>query len=148
MYIFKWDNYGLHRNLERSHTKTIWFLQENAIGWGYADPITFAAISYIIYGLLTALVNREMSMGSMFGARGLSFSMILASVIATPIIGVVASIYEISLYCGWLVCTQRKYGEIRNSCTSANYTILPTGYSYCRSSSPIQLCFLIKLSLG
>ena len=57
---------------------------------GYADPLTFAAISYIIYGLLTALINRGMSMGSMFGAKGFSFSMVLVSVIATPIIGIIS----------------------------------------------------------
>lgn len=60
---------------------------------GYADPLIFAVINYIIYGLLTALVNPGMSMGSMFGAKEFSFTMVIASVIATPIIGIIFSLF-------------------------------------------------------
>jgi hypothetical protein len=57
---------------------------------GYADPLTFAAISYVIYGLLTALFNRGMSMGGMYGSSGFSFSMMLMSVIMMPILGIIS----------------------------------------------------------
>jgi len=37
---------------------------------GYADPLIFAAISYIIYGLLSGLFSRGM-MGGMYGYSGI-----------------------------------------------------------------------------
>ena len=58
---------------------------------GYADPLTFAAISYIIYGLLTALFNRGM-MGGMYGYGGVrefSFSTALMTAIMAPIAGII-----------------------------------------------------------
>lgn len=60
---------------------------------GYADPLTFAAISYVIYGLLTALFNRGMSMGGMYGTygRGFSFSAVIAAAIMTPIVGIIST---------------------------------------------------------
>jgi hypothetical protein len=56
---------------------------------GFADPLTFAAISYIIYGLLTALFNRGMSMGDISGASEFNFSIMLTSMIAKPILGII-----------------------------------------------------------
>ncbi len=59
---------------------------------GYADPLTFAAISYVIYGLLIALLSRGMSMGSMYGMYGreLSLSMVIGIVIVAPIVGIIS----------------------------------------------------------
>jgi hypothetical protein len=60
---------------------------------GYADPITFAAISYFIYGLLAALLNRGM-MGGMYGygmgAEGYSLSTALMAAIMAPIMGIIS----------------------------------------------------------
>lgn len=60
---------------------------------GYADPLTFAAISYIIYGLLIALFNRGM-MGGMYGysggAGGFSLSMVIMAAIMMPIGGIIS----------------------------------------------------------
>ncbi|MDY9925569.1 YIP1 family protein [Methanosarcina sp.] len=63
---------------------------------GYAEPLTFAAISYFIYGLLTALFNRGM-MGGMYGygmmgtgGYGLSTSLMVA--IMMPIMGIISII--------------------------------------------------------
>jgi hypothetical protein len=50
---------------------------------GYADPLTFAAVSYIIYGILSAIIS------GMFGARGFGFSFVLATAIGTPIFGII-----------------------------------------------------------
>jgi len=56
---------------------------------GYADPLTFAAISFAISGILTALLNLGKS--SIFGmhGRGFSFLMLIGSAIATPILGII-----------------------------------------------------------
>ena len=60
---------------------------------GYAEPLTFAAISYLIYGLLAALFNRGM-MGGMYGygmgGGGFSFSTALMTVIMAPIAGIIS----------------------------------------------------------
>lgn len=58
---------------------------------GYADPLTFAAISYIIYGLLVALFDRGMMenvYGGM-GAGGFGFSTMVTIVIMIPIMGII-----------------------------------------------------------
>ena len=58
---------------------------------GYTDPLTFAAISYAIYGLLTALFNRGMMMGDMYGgSRGFSLSTALMTAISAPIVGIIS----------------------------------------------------------
>ena len=77
---------------------------------GYADPLTFAAISLIIYALLTALLTvlfgRQMYMEGMYGGmydgmygevRGLGFFAILMSVIITPIIGIISLFIEAAI---------------------------------------------------
>ncbi|RPJ72910.1 MAG: hypothetical protein EHM20_13095 [Alphaproteobacteria bacterium] len=77
---------------------------------GYADPLTFAAISFIIYALLTALLavlfGRQMYMEGMYGgmydgmygdARGLGFFAILMSVIITPIAGIISLFIEAAI---------------------------------------------------
>ncbi len=46
------------------------FYRKMPTAGGYAEPLTFAAISYFIYGLLTALFNRGM-MGGMSGYGGM-----------------------------------------------------------------------------
>ena len=51
---------------------------------GYADPITFAAISYVIYGLLAAIL------GGIIGPRGFSFFAIITTVIVIPIVGIIS----------------------------------------------------------
>src|SRR5512133_2845646 len=60
---------------------------------GYADPLTFAAISYIIYGLLVALFGRGMMENmygyGMMGGRGFGFSTIITIAISIPIMGIV-----------------------------------------------------------
>jgi len=60
---------------------------------GYADPLTFAAISFVIYGLLTVLFNRGMYMdsmyGGMYGVREFSLPMVLSIVILAPIAGII-----------------------------------------------------------
>lgn len=64
---------------------------------GYTDPLTFAAISFIIYGLLTALFNREMYMSGMYGMYGIrefSFFMVLMIVIMAPIAGIISLLIE------------------------------------------------------
>ncbi len=65
---------------------------------GYADPLTFAAISFIIYALLTAfltaLFGHRMYMGmygGMYGGSGeLGFFTILMTLIITPIAGIIS----------------------------------------------------------
>jgi hypothetical protein len=60
---------------------------------GYAEPLTFAAISYFIYGLLSVLFNRE-TIGDMYGygmgtgGYGLSNALIFA--IMFPIMGIIS----------------------------------------------------------
>jgi hypothetical protein len=58
---------------------------------GYSEPLTFAAISYIISGLLTVILIRGLHIGDMYGVDSseFSFSMLLASVIMTPIAGII-----------------------------------------------------------
>ena len=59
---------------------------------GYADPLTFAAISYIIYGFLTAIFNRGMTEGmyGYGGVREFSFSTALMIAIIAPIGGIIS----------------------------------------------------------
>jgi hypothetical protein len=61
---------------------------------GYVDPLTFAAISYIIYGLLAALFNRGMMGGmygyGMMGGGGFSLSNALMAAIMISIVGIVS----------------------------------------------------------
>ncbi|MCQ1536446.1 hypothetical protein FTO70_12340 [Methanosarcina sp. KYL-1] len=64
---------------------------------GYADPITFAAISFAVYGLLTVLFNRGMYGGGMYGGREFSFFMVPAAVIITPIFGVISLFIEAAI---------------------------------------------------
>lgn len=58
---------------------------------GYAEPLTFAAISYIIYGLLVAFFDRGMmeNMYGGMGVRGFGFSTIITIVIMIPIMGII-----------------------------------------------------------
>jgi hypothetical protein len=62
---------------------------------GYAEPLTFAAISYFIYGLLSALFNRGM-MGGMDGygmmGTGYGLSTSLTVAIMVPIMGIISII--------------------------------------------------------
>lgn len=63
---------------------------------GYAEPLTFAAISYFIYGLLTALFNRGMMGGmygnGMMGTGGYGLSTSLMAAVIFPIMGIVSVI--------------------------------------------------------
>ncbi len=69
------------------------FYRKMPVTGGYAEPLTFAAISYLIYGLLSALFNREM-IGDMYGygigsgGPGLFNSLIIA--ITFPITGIIS----------------------------------------------------------
>ena len=69
---------------------------------GYGDPLTFAAINFVIYGLFTALFTSvfgsEMYMNGMYGsARGLGFFAILVTVIIAPIAGIISLFIEAAL---------------------------------------------------
>jgi len=78
---------------------------------GYADPLTFAAISYVIYGLLTALFNRGMSMGGMYGmyGRGFSFSAVIAAAIMTPIVGIISTFIVAAIL--YIICNYSAYAK-------------------------------------
>ncbi|AKB16898.1 MULTISPECIES: YIP1 family protein [unclassified Methanosarcina] len=59
---------------------------------GYNDPLTFAALSYLIYGLLTGLFNRGMMRG-MYGYGGITefgFSTAIMTAIMAPIVGIIS----------------------------------------------------------
>jgi hypothetical protein len=86
------------------------FYREMPKTGGYADPLTFAAISFIIYALLAALLTvlfgHGMYMGGMYGgmyegmygsARGLGFFSILMAVIITPIAGIISLFIEAAI---------------------------------------------------
>jgi hypothetical protein len=86
------------------------FYREMPTTGGYADPLTFAAISFIIYALLTALLTvlfgHAMYMGGMYGgmydgmyggARGFGFFAILMTVIFTPIAGIISLFIEAAI---------------------------------------------------
>lgn len=86
------------------------FYREMPKTGGYADPLTFAAISFIIYALLTALLTvlfgHAMYMGGMYGgmydgmyggARGFGFFAILMTVIFTPIAGIISLFIEAAI---------------------------------------------------
>lgn len=87
------------------------FYREMPKTGGYADPLTFAAISFIVYALLaalfTVLFGHGMYMdGSMYGGmyngmyggmRGLGFFAILMTVIITPIAGIISLFIEAAI---------------------------------------------------
>lgn len=85
------------------------FYREMPKTGGYADPITFAAISFIIYALLTSLLTLLFGhayMGGMYGgmydgmyggARGFGFFAILMTVIFTPIAGIISLFIEAAI---------------------------------------------------
>lgn len=86
------------------------FYREMPKTGGYADPLTFAAISFIIYALLaaflTTLFGRGMYMDSMYGGmydgmygsvKGLGFFAILMTVILTPIAGIISLFIEAAI---------------------------------------------------
>ena len=72
---------------------------------GYADPLTFAAINFILYGLLTALIaglfGRGMYGGmydGMYGGfRGLGFLTIITNVIIIPFAGIISLFIEAAI---------------------------------------------------
>jgi hypothetical protein len=77
---------------------------------GYTDPLTFAAISFIIYALLAALLTVLFGSGThmggmydgmyegMYGSvRGLGFFAILMTVIITPIAGIISLFIEAAI---------------------------------------------------
>ena len=67
------------------------FYREMPTSGGYSEPLTFAAISYIISGLLTVIFIRGLHIGDMYGVDSseFSFSMLLTAVIMTPISGII-----------------------------------------------------------
>ncbi|WP_292387725.1 YIP1 family protein [Methanosarcina sp. UBA5] len=77
------------------------FYREMPKTGGYADPLTFAAISFIIYALLaallTALFGRGMYEGMYGSMRGLGFFAILMTVIITPIAGIISLFIEAAI---------------------------------------------------
>lgn len=56
---------------------------------GYSDPLTFAAISFAVSGILSAILRYGIS--NVFGTpgKGLGFTMLFGIVIATPILGII-----------------------------------------------------------
>lgn len=59
---------------------------------GYNDPLTFAALSYLIYGLLSGIFGRGM-MGDMYGYGGVrefGFSTAIMTAIMAPIVGIIS----------------------------------------------------------
>ena len=90
------------------------FYREMPKTGGYTDPLTFAAISFIIYAflaaILTVLFGPGMYMGWMHGgtyggmyegmfgsSRGLGFFTILMTVIITPIAGIISLFIEAAI---------------------------------------------------
>lgn len=86
------------------------FYREMPKTGGYADPLTFAAISLIIYvlltALLTALFGSGMYMGSMYDGMyngmygdvgGFGFFGLLMTVIITPIAGIISLFIEAAI---------------------------------------------------
>jgi hypothetical protein len=82
------------------------FYREMPKTGGYGDPLTFAASSFIIYGLLSALLaalfGRGMYMGGMYGGmyegvREFGFSTILGIVIMAPIAGIISLFIEAAI---------------------------------------------------
>ena len=68
------------------------FYREMPTTGGYREPLTFAAINYIISGLLTVIFISWLQIGDIYGVGdiyGNNFSMRLASVIMTPIAGII-----------------------------------------------------------
>ncbi|HII91125.1 MAG TPA: hypothetical protein HA262_02880 [Methanosarcina sp.] len=75
---------------------------------GYTDPLTFAAISFIIYALLAALLTVLFGSGTHMGGmydgmyegmygRELGFFAILMTVIITPIAGIISLFIEAAI---------------------------------------------------
>jgi hypothetical protein len=86
------------------------FYREMPKTGGYADPLTFAAISFISYALLaallTAIFGRGMYMDGMYGgmyngmhgdAGDFGFFAILMTVIITPIAGIISLFIEAAI---------------------------------------------------
>jgi hypothetical protein len=87
------------------------FFREMPKTGGYADPLTFAAISFVIYALLiailTAIFGRGMYMDGMYGgmyngmhggAGGFGFFAILMTMIITPIAGIIYLFIEAAIF--------------------------------------------------
>lgn len=89
MYIFRCDNYGYIETWKEVIQSPSNFYRRMPTTGGYADPLTFAAISFAISGILSALLNFGIS--GIFGmhGRGFSFLALIGIVIATPIIGII-----------------------------------------------------------
>jgi hypothetical protein len=68
------------------------FYRKMPTSGGYADPLTFAAFSYIIYGLLVSLFSRGMieNMYSGVGVHGFGFFTTIMIVILIPIMGIIS----------------------------------------------------------
>lgn len=72
---------------------------------GYADPLIFAAINFILYGLLTALIaglfGRGMYGGmydGMYGGfGGFSFLAVIMNVVIIPIVGIISLFIEAAI---------------------------------------------------
>lgn len=86
------------------------FYREMPKTGGYTDPLTFAAISFIIYALLAALLTvlfgHGIYMGGMYGgmyegmygsARGFGFFAVLMTLIITPIAGIISLFIEAAI---------------------------------------------------
>lgn len=86
------------------------FYREMPKTGGYTDPLTFAAISFIIYALLAALLTILFGSGTYMGGmydgmyegmygsmRGLGFFAILMTVIITPIAGIISLFIEAAI---------------------------------------------------
>jgi hypothetical protein len=67
------------------------FFREMPTTGGYSEPLTFATINYIISGLLTVILIRGLHINNIYGVGSseFSFSMLLATVIMTPISGII-----------------------------------------------------------
>jgi hypothetical protein len=65
---------------------------------GYADPLTFAAISFAISGILSALLSFGIS--GIFGMHGREFSFLtlIGLVVATPILGIIGLLIGAAIF--------------------------------------------------
>jgi hypothetical protein len=61
------------------------FYRKMPTNGGYNDPLTFAVISYIIYGLFAAIVQNLM-----FGMMGFSFSALIGTIVIIPIVCIIS----------------------------------------------------------
>ena len=104
---------------------------------GYADPLTFAAISFAISGILSALLSFGIS--GIFGmhGRGFSFLTLIGFVVATPILGIIGLLIGAAiLYIIYKILggngKLRRYCKIRVLCNCRAGTFLD---SSCRPDS-------------